>query len=303
LSASEPKSLQKVSLDSSAIDAFIAYIKNRTNENLEILVAKPGSKLAYRHHLWSSLSSELTIEEFWKKELAGIDWNEQLGASEKEIIEYLVGCKTRWLETVLIYLPEGHVFNTTVYFIIGYDSIVYCENLALNLNSASFHKDRREAAYYLIHELAHAGYFKYRQMPDLPKLRTGRELLDAVKLLTHLEGMGVVSSFKLRVSEGGLLDNDYQVLLRENERNARVHDYFMMLSKLEKDQDRNLTEADHEMLSSFSQKPRRLWYIAGGHMALKIEERFGRATLQNLVKEGHNSFFNTYLQVEDPLSI
>ena len=198
------------------------YLRNRTDSNLKRLISTEGSKLAYKHHLWASTSSTLTIEEFWKKEMERIDWNAQLETSVEEIIQFLKAQERQWSASVLTYLPRGHIFNTTVYLIGGYDNIVYGEDVALNLNFKKFQTDHREAAYYLIHELAHAGYFRYRPMPDLARLRTMTDLLEAVKLLTHLEGMGVVSPFKLRMKEHGLFDDDYKVLLNENERRARV---------------------------------------------------------------------------------
>lgn len=201
----QAKRRQEILFDRSAIDACIGYLKNRTDENLECLVSLAGSKLAYKHHLWSSISSSLTLEEFWKKELERIVWSRQLEASIEAIIECLMGRQEKqWLGDVLRYLPQGHIFSTTVYLIGGYDNIVYDEDVALNLNFNQFHADNREVVYYLVHELAHAGYFRYRQMPELANFRTLRDLLDAVKLLTHLEGMGVISPFKLRVKEGDL---------------------------------------------------------------------------------------------------
>jgi Putative zinc dependent peptidase (DUF5700) len=289
---------QEVSFNCSAINACICYLKSRTDENLQRLLSTPGCKLAYKHHLWSSPSSGLTIREFWKKELKGIEWREQLGASIEEIIQYLKVRESDWIEAVLRYLPRGHVFETTVYLIGGYDNIVYGEDIALNLNFEQFHLDHREAVYYLIHELAHAGYFRYRQMPDLANLKTLRGLLESVRLLTHLEGMGVISPFKLRRREGGLLD-DYKTLLDRKETEARVRDYFVMLSNLEDRPNRKLQRQDYQILDDFSARPKRLWYITGGHMASKIEERCGIAKLQNTVREGHEAFFRAYAQIEN----
>lgn len=41
-------------------------------------------------------------------------------------------------------------------------------------------------------------------MPDLGKMKNVSDLLEATKLLTHPEGMGVISPFKLRLREGDL---------------------------------------------------------------------------------------------------
>ncbi len=197
---------QQISFDRGAIDASIGYLKNRTNGNFEGIISTPGGKLAYRHHLWSSISSRLAIREFWKKQLEGLQWSQQLETAITDIIQYLSDRKRDWLPATLRYVPRGHVFNSTIYLIGGYDNIVYGEDVALNLNFKKFQADHREAVYYLIHELAHAGYFRYRRMPNLVNLKTLRDLLNSVRLLTHLEGMGVISPFKLRMKEGGLSD-------------------------------------------------------------------------------------------------
>ncbi|MGD0477657.1 MAG: DUF5700 domain-containing putative Zn-dependent protease [Nitrososphaerales archaeon] len=278
-------------------------MRNRTDANLERLVSMPGSRLAYAHHLWSSVSPTPTIEDFWKKELERIDWSEQLEASIEEIIQRLGGQERQWLGAVMRYLPRGHVFDTKIYLIGGYDNVVYGQDVALNLAFKQFHVDHREAVYYLIHELAHAGYFRYHRMPELASLDTTSDLLDAVRLLTHLEGMGVISPFKQRMKEGGLLDIDYKVLLNDNERNARVRDYFTLLARLENEPKRKLRKEDHRILDDFSARPKRLWYIAGGHMALKIEEKYGTTALRKVVMKGHEAFFKTYAQIENPLLV
>ncbi|HXX87050.1 MAG TPA: DUF5700 domain-containing putative Zn-dependent protease, partial [Candidatus Acidoferrum sp.] len=100
-----------------------------------------------------------------------------------------------------------------------------------------------------------------------------------------------------------LLANDYKVLLNENERNARIHDYFTVLSKLESAADRKLRHGDYQILGSMSAGPKRLWYIAGCYMAQRIEEQRGTLTLQNIVKQGPEEFFRAYREIENPLSL
>jgi hypothetical protein len=139
------------------------------------------------------------------------------------------------------------------------------------LNFRQFHIDHREVIYYLVHELAHAGYFRYRQMPELAKMRTVDDLLDVVKLLTHLEGMGVISPMKMRLEEGGVLGNDYRVLLNGEERNRRVLEYFSVLSRLESRRSQELRQKDFQVFEQMSGKTTRLWYVTGCHMAQKIE--------------------------------
>lgn len=292
---------QNILFDRSTADACIDYLKNRTDMNLKLLTSTVGGRLAYNHHIWSSMSSKPTIKQFWKQTLAQIAWSRHLDDSINSLIEYLSSRRqSEWLGPVLEYLPERHVFRTTVSFIVGYDNIVYGEDVALNLNSRQFPVDSREAIYYLIHEMAHAGYFRYRRMPDLAGMRTVGDLLDVVKLLTHLEGMGVISPMKLRFGESGLLDNDYKILLDEMERNKRIHDYFEIFSRLEKSGSRELHNEDLQIMDQMSGRPTRLWYITGCHMAQRILEIRGVETLRQLVKIGPQEFFETYRDLKCP---
>jgi hypothetical protein len=249
----------KVLFDCSVIEAAAGYLRNRTDENLERLVSMQGSELAYSHYLWSSFGSKLTIREFWKKNLEQTIWNTQFETAIDTVKEYFIRRQeSQWLSAVLGYLPEGHAFRTTVYLIVNYDNVVYGEDVALNLNFRQFHVDHREVVYYLIHELAHAGYFRYHRMPELTKIRTLRDLSDVVKLLTHLEGMGVISPMRLRVEEGGLLDGDYKVLLNDTERKRRVRDYFRVLSRLENRRSQELREGDFQVFEDMSGRTTRL---------------------------------------------
>lgn len=296
----KPRNEQEILSDNSALEPSFSYLRNRSDENLKRLVSRAGSELAYKHHLWSSSDPNMTIEEFWSARLSNTTWSSQFESDVKAAETYLQNQdETEWLEEVLRYLPNGHIFNTTAYLILGYDNIVFGENIALNMNSKQFQVDKREAVYYLIHELAHAGYVRYHPLPELWKLRTMGELLDAVKYLTHLEGMGVISAFRLRVTQGGILDNDYQTLLNDAETERRVNQYFEILGRLEENLDKEPKESDFQVFEEMSKRETRLWYITGCHMAREIEKHYGRETLRELVRHGSKEFFNKYFEIED----
>lgn len=288
--------------DDSGLEASLNYLRDRCDENLKKLVSEPGSKLVYAHYLWSSSVSKVTIEEFWSAQLSKIFWSPELEYDVNAVKMHLLEQEeTKWLSEVLRYLPKRHFFNTTVYLNIGYDNVVFGENIALNLNSEQYGLDKRESVYYLIHELAHAGYVRYHPLPELWNIRTNRELLNAVKFLTHLEGMGVMSALKLRILDGGLLDNDYRVLLNNSEKARRVGYYFRLLGELESDLNREVVESCFQVFEKMSGKETRLWYITGCHMAQEIEKNQGIETLRKLVEQGSEEFFRTYLEMVDPL--
>ena len=140
---------------------------------------------------------------------------------------------------------------------------------------------------------------RYHPLPELRNNKTNKELLKVVKFLTHLEGMGVMSALKLRILEGGLLDNDYRILLNNAERTRRVKHYFRLLGKLKSNLNNEANESRLQVFEKMSGKETRLWYITGCHMAQEIERRQGVETLRKLVKQGSEKFFDTYLEFAD----
>lgn len=290
---------QNVVFNDSGLIASLNYLREKSDENFRKLVSEPGNRLAYSHHLWASHPSVPNIEKFWSIQLSNIVWSPELEHNIKAVKAYLLKQEeAKWLEEVLRYLPEGHLFHTTVYLNLGYDNIVFGEDAALNLHFYQFGVDKREVIYYLIHELAHAGFVKYHALPQLYTIKTNRELLNIIKFLTHLEGMGVMSALRRRLSEGGLFDNDYKVLLNDADKTDRLRRYFRIFDEISSEPDKEIGEDDFQVFEVMSAKETRLWYIAGCHMALEIEKQYGTKMLRELVKQGSESFFETYLKIQ-----
>jgi hypothetical protein len=286
--------------DDSGLEASLNFLRNKSDKNLEKLVYASGNKLAYAHYLWSSPDDQATIEEFWTAQLSKVSWSPELEQNVNNVKSYLLKQEeTKWLKEVLRYLPRGYSFNTTVYLNLNYDNIVFDENVALDLNFRQFNMDKRESVYYLIHELAHAGYVRYHPLPQLENIRTNGELLNVIKFLTHLEGMGVLSALRLRMSEGGLLDNDYKILLNDAERTRRINQYFRLFNKLKSNTNKKVDEPPTRVFDKMSGKETRLWYITGCHMAREIEKRHDTEILRSLVKQGSEAFFNAYSETAD----
>jgi len=210
-----------------------------------------------------------------------------------------VGQKRKaWLTEVPWYLPEGHRFDTTVYLIVGYDSIVFREDVALNLNHPHLHADQRESVYYLIHELAHAGYFQYHSMPQLRKICANSDLLKVTRNLTHLEGMGVISALRKRTNDNGFLGRDYQVLMDASEISKRVTEYFRILSKQECKPHLKLKTEHIRVFEKVSGRKTRLWYITGCYIGKQIEKKCGIKTVRHLVIKGADEFFKVYNEIQ-----
>ena len=293
---------QRITFDSSGLDATINYLKYRTRDNFRVLVATRGNDFAFRHYQWSNMDTRTTAKEFWAGVLAKIpDWEAAIGHVSAVREHLQKQGQAMWLPGVLEYLPRGHTFDATVYLNLGYDNIAYGEDVALNLNHAPFHVDHHEAVYYLMHELAHAGYLKYNKIPNLTTPRTWSELAANVMFLTNLEGMGVLTPLRLRKKEARLGDPDYVALGDPAERKRRVNAYFEELERLESDPDRTVEEGDLEIYDRFSERPHRLWYVVGCHMAQVIEASRGVDALRELVRFGSQDFFEAYRGIQDPV--
>ena len=287
-----------IAFDDSGLETSLKYLQNKSAANFKKLVLAPGNKVAYDHYSWSNYDPAMTIEEFWSEQLSEICFNAELEQRINAVKTHLQESnRTMWLNEVLRYLPKEHLCNTTVYLNLGYDHIVQGENITLNIDSKQFNLDKRESVYYLIHELAHAGYTKYHALPRLWKAKTNAELLSIIKFLTHLEGMGVLSAFRLRVSEDGLLDNDYKTLLNNAERTKRVNHYFKIFDKLQNNLEKSTRKPYAPILNIMSAQQTRLWYITGCHMAQEIEKHRGIETVRKLVKQGSEEFFNTFMEL------
>lgn len=135
-------------------------------------------------------------------------------------------------------------------------------------------------------------------MPRLDRMRTVADLLGAIRFLTQLEGMGVISALRKRTNEKGLLDRDYQVLMNASDRRKRVAEYFRILKNLEASRNAQLKSKHFGILDRMSGRETRLWYIAGCYMAQQIESKYGIETLKQLVVIGANEFFTLYEEVD-----
>ncbi len=294
----------RISFDYSGFDATLKYLRCKTSANFCALIESTGIRFAFKHYQWSNMDSSTSSEEFWTREMGKIHDSKEVLENISATRDYLRSqSESRWLPGVLEYLPTGHIFDVTVYLNLGYDNIAYGKDVALNLNYKPFNEDHREVVYYLMHELAHAGYLRYHKMVDLATPKTRRDLASNVMFLTHLEGMGVLTPIRLRSEEGWFLDPDYIALGDPVERKLRVLTFFEKLGNLLREPDREIGSSDLSIYDQFSGRPLRLWYVAGCHMAQRIEEKSGVTVLRELVRKGSIAFFEAYRSIQDPLVI
>jgi hypothetical protein len=73
----------------------------------------------------------------------------------------------------------------------------------------------------------------------------------------------------------------------------RVTEFFNILTRYQTEPVRSIHEKDWHILDQMTGK-KRLWYIAGAHMAETIEKTLGRKVLNDTIRLGPEEFFRQY---------
>lgn len=199
------------------------------------------------------------------------------------------------LTEALTYLPDGTVILGKLYFTFGYDiGVAVSGNASLNLAHDHFLQNPEEVWYYCIHELHHAGFQTFHDLPKLSSLETTHDLLHLIEYATQLEGMAVHAAWEQREQRGALSDDEDYVALQDAERMARYErEYFEVYRQISSEPARPLTDSDWAIIDRMSGGDR-LWYRVGAQMAAVIEATHGRSKLLRLVEAGPRAFFDAY---------
>lgn len=184
-----------------------------------------------------------------------------------------------FVEAAALYLP-GHVaFGGIVYLVMGYDiGVAAPPDLCLNVGHEHFLNDPRELGFYATHEAHHVGFMTLRQPPALAELNEPKRLLEIIRYMTQLEGMGVHAVFDLRAEHSALsADADYRIYtdLAERQRvKARYAELVSKLSGADAISDDNVGTIMNGMSSG-----ERVWYRFGALVSWTLERSRGRNAL------------------------
>jgi len=140
-------------------------------------------------------------------------------------------------------------------------------------------------------------YTDYHPIFALSDIRTNKDLFDIVLYCTQMEGIAVYSSLNRRLSEYGLNDEDYRVLLNQEELIPRLQEFFELTNELRNSPVRPMKSGDYEILDAMSGRSMRLWYIAGAYIAKTIDSYFGRKELIDTIIGGPKSYFASYEKI------
>ncbi len=293
----------RVQLDNSFVKGMLLFLEHPSEGQFDQLVQHPAAQRVHSHATrWDN--TQLGIQEFWKTLLQK---EAQRGAGHLRKIQACLNFLERnghllsaAMDEVLEYLPSEASLDCHLYTMLGYDAGIVCDGDALlNLGHPLYHEDPRELIYLAMHEIHHVGYINIQPGFSLDELKTPRDLLGAIYYSTHLEGMAVYAPLRRRLQERGLQHEDYPALLDTHERQARIQQYFTLVTALAQEPNRLLTKKDLQIFEIMSGKHKRLWYITGAHMAQTIDETLGRKALVQTIVNGPKTFFTTYQTLQE----
>lgn len=206
-------------------------------------------------------------------------------------------------EEAAYYLPQGALSDATLFVTIGYDiGVAVSGNASLNLAHPHFVENADELWFYCVHELHHAGFQRYHDLPRLADIKLTDGLLALIRYLTMMEGLAVHAARRWRTTIGALEnDPDYLALLDNKRMDTYEKEYFMLYRDLAAEGARPLEKGDWEILEKMSAGDR-LWYRVGAKMAYRIEKVLGREILIELIVDGSDAFFKRSTEASSAMS-
>ncbi len=285
-------------IDISLLDDLLAYVRGVNSGLLDAIIRHPAAIKTYNHAIRFENTTQ-TIRSFWESilETKRSQSLETLRAAESSLshLRQNRDVYEDLFSELEMYLPDGCDLETVLYAIIGYDIGIVSEGSAIvNFAHSCFQKDPREIPFMAMHEIHHVGFTRYNPIFKMEEVKTIADLLEVIRYATHLEGLAVHAPLERRIESGVLGNTDYRVLLDTSLREQRVAEYSATVKNLEQEGQRPLVSNDMEVLEDMSGRNRRLWYIAGAHMAMRIDEKLGRRALVQTIVDGPDAFFELY---------
>jgi len=296
----------QIKFDYTGAELIVNYFADTTNKSKLEIIKHPG----YQHILLHSKkfsSQPLTEENLlnslkWKDD--GFDFSgiKERTDTLKQIIQWLKNneqdIRTTFTILPLNYLPKDYKQNATIYFVIGgYNGIAFDNAICVNIDYKQFRKNYNEINLYIAHELFHIGFEKYHQLPDIFKAKTVKDLKAIVLSMTMNEGLATRTPYHKRIAMNEITDKDYIVLLDSTLLYKKINQFNELIKYLDANSNKEITnEILGDVLGQCSGD--RLFYIVGCFMGLKIENKFGRDKITELVKGTPEQFFEIYKHLE-----
>lgn len=294
----------QISFDYSAVELVLGQFKEG-EDNTEAIINHPG----YQHILIHSkkYSSNPLTEDNLRSSLNGknngFDFSHVAERKDKylKIVKFLKDHEqeiiNEFADLPLKYLPDDYNQKATIFYMIGgYNGIAFDNKICINIDIEQFRNNFKEIELYISHELFHIGFEKYQTLPNIFKAKTVRELKEIVLSMTMNEGLATLTPYHKRIEIQQIDDYDYQILLDSAALNKKIEQFNSIITYMDENIDKKLTsEILKNVLGQCSGD--RLFYNVGCYIGLKIEEKHGRSKIKELVKQGHEKYFETYYQI------
>jgi hypothetical protein len=287
----------KVRIDTSFFKPLLKYLKDSNIENLRLLTEHPAAFRTHQHAVRFG-NTKSPILEFWKKLLEKYKTNNNAVVERiKSGLNYIYNEQSSFTEMINElnnYAPKGINVSTNLFTIVGYDMGIVSEGTALvSLDHNLYLNNPEELLYMSMHQLHHVIYTAYNEMFRMADIQMTNHLVEVIRYRTHLEGLGVFVPYELRKRNNAFANDDYKILRNKKLSKKRVSEFFGILTKYQTEPVRSIHEKDWKILDLMTGK-KRLWYIAGAHMAQTIEDHSGRAALNDTIRLGPGEFFRQY---------
>ncbi len=289
----------QITFDYSASELIIDYFSNHDTNKIAKIINHPAYKLVFEHsNRFSStpLNEEKLILSLKEKSTA-FDFTNIVERLPKliSIINFLKNneqkMKKEFAPLSQAYLPKNYIPKVRVYFVIGgYNGIALNDQVAMNIDWEQFRNDFQEILLYLPHELFHIGFAHYHQLPDISAVKTKDDLKKIIMRITMDEGLATLVPYKKRIALNALTDYDYSILSDDSLLSKKVKQFKIIMQMLNKNSNSIVTDKLlGEALGQCSGD--RLFYIVGCYMGLKIEQKYGKNKLIELIKQSPEKFF------------
>jgi hypothetical protein len=214
-----------------------------------------------------------------------------LKENEQEII-------TDYAKLCLKYLPKDYKQKVTIYFVIGgYNGIAFDNKICMNIDCNQFTENYNELKLYITHELFYIGFEKFHPLPDIFKAKTVRDLKEIVLLMTMNEGLATLTPYHKRIEMNEISDYDYKILLDTTALYKKINQFNSVIQYLDENIDKEITNAILENILGQCSGDR-LFYIVGCYMGLKIEQKYSRKRLVELIEQSPEKFFEIFKNTE-----
>ncbi len=276
---------------------LLDYISGKSDIEFTGITDCTAAQLTYAHAS-NFGNTDATLEGFWKKITAKLAEDKEVTVTRVESSLQFISSESRAFDEMVLdlqgYIPSNTDIHCHLYGMLGYDiGIVYRQQALINLMHPLFEKDLREIIFMSMHELHHVVYTSFNPFFEMSDIMTLSDLVEMIKYCTHLEGLGVYVPLSSRIKAGVLVHEDYAVLLDERRRLECVQEFFSIFDHLLNGANRQIRDDDWSILDLMT-SGKRLWYIAGAHMAQTIDRYLGRKALNDTIRQGPENFFSLY---------